>query len=236
MARMIDIEAAGGGGFKAYLAAPASGKGPGLVVIQEIFGVNEPMRKLCDRYAEEGYIAICPDLFWRQEPGIELTDKEQAHWDRAFELYKGFDVDLGIRDIAATIDALRGHDSVTGPVGAVGYCLGGMLAYLTATRTDVDAAVGYYGVGIDGYLDEAESIAGHLLLHVAEEDGFVDKAAQKRMHDALDPVPHIDINDYPGVDHAFARPDGTHYDAAAAELANSRTRDFFRKWLQPGGG
>jgi len=234
MGRMIDIPAADGGKFEAYIAEPAAGAGPGLVVIQEIFGVNAPMRALCDQYAEQGYVAACPDLFWRQEPGIQLTDKEQAHWDRAFELYKGFDVDLGIKDIAATIDTLRGLEQVTGPVGAVGYCLGGLLAYLTASRTDVDAAVGYYGVGIDGYLDEAETIAGHLMLHVAEEDGFVGKAAQARMHEALDPLPNIEIHDYPGADHAFARPDGTHYDPTAAELANSRTRAFFKKRLRSG--
>lgn len=234
MGRMIDIQANDGGKFSAYLAEPASGKGPGLIVIQEIFGVNEPMRTLCDQYAEQGYVAACPDLFWRQEPGIQLTDKEQAHWDRAFELYKGFDVDVGIKDIAATIGALHDLDSVTGPVGAVGYCLGGLLAYLTATRTDVDAAVGYYGVGIDGYLDEAETIAGHLMLHVAEEDGFVDKAVQQRMHDALDLLPNIEIHDYAGADHAFARPDGTHFSAKAAELANSRTRAFFKAWLRTG--
>ena len=229
----IEIAARDGSGtFSAYLATPEGGRGPGIVVIQEIFGVNEVMRAISDDFAAQGYVALCPDLFWRQEPGIELSDQSQQDWDRAFELYKGFDVDLGIKDIAASLAALRALAGVSGRTGAVGYCLGGLLAYLTACRTNVDAAVGYYGVGIDGYLDEASSIAGHLMLHIAGEDGFVDKAAQARIHATLDPHPRVVIHDYPGVDHAFARPGGAHYDADAARLANERTAEFFAHHLK----
>ena len=229
----IEITARDGSGtFSGYLATPTGGRGPGVLVIQEIFGVNKVMRDITDALADQGYVALCPDLFWRQEPGIELSDRSQQDWDRAFELYKGFDVDLGIKDIAAALAALRALDGVNGGTGAVGYCLGGLLAYLTACRTNVDAAVGYYGVGIDGYLEEASSIAGHLLLHIAEEDGFVDKEAQARIHAALDPHPRVTIHDYPGVDHAFARPGGEHHDADAATLANRRTAEFFARHLK----
>ncbi len=229
----IEIAARDGSGtFSAYLATPEGGRGPGIVVIQEIFGVNEVMRGISDDFAAQGYVALCPDLFWRQEPGIELSDQSQQDWDRAFALYKGFDIDLGIRDIAASLAALRALDGVSGRTGAVGYCLGGLLAYLTACRTNVDAAVGYYGVGIDGHLDEASSIAGHLMLHIAGEDGFVDKAAQARIHAALDPHPRVVIHDYPGVDHAFARPGGEHYDPDAARLANERTAAFLARHLR----
>ncbi|RMF14856.1 MAG: dienelactone hydrolase family protein [Alphaproteobacteria bacterium] len=222
----------GSGSFGGYLATPESGGGPGIVVIQEIFGVNAAMRRICDWLAGEGYVAFCPDLFWRIEPGIELTDKTDEEWQKAFELYKAFDVDKGVEDIAATLKALRAHRTVNGRVGSVGYCLGGLLAYLTACRTSADANVGYYGVGIDAHLDEAESMAGYLALHIAEEDQFVDKAAQKRIHEALDEHPRVTIWDYPGVDHAFARPDGINFNAEAAALANRRTLDFFAKHLK----
>lgn len=232
MAETTTIEAQdGSGSFSAYVALPKSGSGPAIVAIQEIFGVNAGMRQICDDLADKGYVAICPDLFWRQEPGIDITDKTQAEWDKAFELYQGFDVDKGIEDIAATITHIRAHDACNGKVGSVGYCLGGLLAYLTAARTDADASVSFYGVGIDGKLDEAAAIKKPLLLHIAEEDGFVDKDAQARIHAGLDNHASVSIFDYAGVDHAFARPDGVNWDTGAANLANARTATFFEEHL-----
>jgi len=140
----ITIQASDGGDFMGYLATPDSGSGPGVVVIQEIFGVNDVMRGITDSFAVAGYVALCPDLFWRQEPGIILSDQSDEEWARAFELFNGFDLKMGVSDLAATINALSGLDSCSGKVGSVGFCLGGRVAYLTATRTDVDAAVGYY--------------------------------------------------------------------------------------------
>lgn len=232
-AKEIDIHATyGTGSFMGYLAEPDGGEGPGIVVIQEIFGVNAPMRQICDQLAGQGYFALCPDLFWRIEPGIQLTDKSEEDWERAFALFKEFDPDTGVKDISAAIDSLREHKGVNGKIGSVGYCLGGLLAYLTACRTDCDANVGYYGVSIDSHLDEADSISRALMLHIAEEDGFVDKAAQRKIHEALDDHPKVALHDYPGVDHAFARPEGTTFDQAAAELANRRTSDFFAQHLK----
>ncbi|MEC9347602.1 MAG: dienelactone hydrolase family protein [Pseudomonadota bacterium] len=219
------------GSFGGYLAKPASGTGPGIVVIQEIFGVNEFVRATADWLAGEGFVALAPDLFWRIEPGIQLTDKTEAHWARAFECYKAFDVARGVEDIQATITTLRGIQGCTGKVGATGYCLGGLLAYLTATRTDADAAVGYYGVGIEGMLDEAKNISKPLILHIACEDGFVNKEAQAAVHKGLDGNPNVTIHDYAGQDHAFARMGGEHYDKASADLANSRTLSLFRAKL-----
>ena len=227
----IQLKANDGGSFSGYLATPKSGKGPGIVVIQEIFGVNEVMRKISDEFAAQGYAALCPDLFWRQQPGIQITDKTEAEWARAFELFKGFDQAKGVDDLKATLAALRKHPACTGKVGAVGYCLGGRLAYLMSTRTDVDASVGFYGVGIEGLLDEAKSIKKPLMLHIAEEDKFVPKDAQRQVKDALGKNPSVTIHSYPGVDHAFARVGGEHYDAAAAKLANDRTAAFFRTHL-----
>lgn len=221
----------GSGQFSAYVAQPQKEKAPALVVIQEIFGINENMRQICDSLAGQGFLAVAPDLFWRIEPGIQLTDQKQEHWDRAFELYQAFDVDKGMDDIAATIAQLRQDPRGNGHVGAIGYCLGGLLAYLTAARTDADACVGYYGVGIHEKLDEADKIKKPVILHIAEEDGFVDKDAQKKMHDGLDGHPQVTLYDYAGVDHAFARPGGTHEDKDAANLANQRTIDFLTAQL-----
>lgn len=216
------------GEFSAYVARPAAAKAPAVVVIQEIFGVNAVMRETADWLAGEGYLAICPDLFWRIEPGIDITDKTKAEWDRAFELFGLFDADKGVADIAATLSAIRADPGCTGKVGAVGYCLGGKLAYLTAARTDIDAAVSYYGVGLDALTGEAGNIRKPLLMHIAGEDGFVPKEAQAAIHAALDGNPLITIHDYPGRDHAFARHGGEHYDAADAGKANARTLAFFK--------
>lgn len=219
------------GTFDAYVAKPESGKGPAVLVIQEIFGVNQVMRDIADGYAEAGYFAIAPDLFWRIEPNIQLTDKSEAEWKKAFDLFGKFQIDPGVKDIAATIAHVRKMAGVTGKVGAVGYCLGGLLAYLTAARTDVDAAVGYYGVNIQNFLGEAGNIKKPLLLHIAEKDQFVPPEAQSAVKDGLKGNAAITIHTYDGQDHAFARVGGEHFNKASADLANSRTTEFFKKHL-----
>jgi len=230
MGEAISIKARDGA-FSAYVARPDAAKPPAIVVIQEIFGVNAVMRDICDAVARAGYLAICPDLFWRIEPGIDITDKSEAEWKRAFELFNAFDVDLGVEDIAATIAHIRAESGPSGKVGAVGFCLGGLLAFLTATRTDADASVAFYGVGIDKYLAEADKLAEPLMLHIAEEDQFVPKAAQAMIIAGLKNHPQVEIFTYPGRDHAFARRGGEHFDAADAALARDRSLAFFRKTL-----
>ncbi len=224
----ITIAAHDGGSFSAYLAGDS---GPGILICQEIFGVNTFLRDLADGFAAQGYMALCPDLFWRQEPGIQLTDQTDEEWARAFELYQGFDEAKGVDDLVASLAHLRGLDGCTGKAGTVGYCLGGKLAYLMATRSDADCNVGYYGVGIQDALDEAANISKPLLLHVAETDEFVPKEAQQQVHAALDGNALVTIHDYPGMDHAFARIGGAHYDAAQADIANARTAAFFKQNL-----
>ena len=220
-----------GGAFSAYVARPTEPKAPAVVAIQEIFGVNAVMRQVCDDLAAKGFIAVCPDLFWRLEPDVDITDKTKAEWDKALNLMGRFDADKGVEDIRAAMDVIRRDPQCSGKVGAVGYCLGGRLAYLTATRTDSDASVGYYGVGIENYLGEAELLARPLMLHIAGEDGFVPKDAQKRIVSALKDHPQVTLHTYAGRDHAFARPGGEHYDAEDAALANRRTDAFFKKHL-----
>ncbi len=227
----IIIEATDGGGFGAHLATPPSGAGPGLVVIQEIFGVNRVMRDICDHFAAAGYIACCPDLFWRQEPGVQLTDQTKEEWDTAFGYMQGFDFELGVTDLTATIGHVRGLDGCSGKVGTVGYCLGGSLAFMTACFTDTDAAVGYYPVQIEGNLDKAAGVSKPAMLHIAEEDDFCPPEAQAQIKDGLAANAHFTIHSYPSADHAFARLGGEHFDSAAAELANGRTAEFFARHL-----
>lgn len=229
----IDITTDKGEQFGAYLTLPdGDGKAPVVVMIQEIFGVNAEMRRKCDEMAEKGYIAVCPDLFWRIKPGIQLTDKTDAEWEQAFDLFGKFDPDKGAEDIQATIDELRGHDRSNGKVGAVGYCLGGQLAYMTATRTDADCSVGYYGVRINEMLDEAGNIKKPLMLHIAGKDEFVPPEAQNAIIDVLAGHPLATTHHYPENDHAFARFGGAHYDEESANLANSRTAAFLEQHLQ----
>ncbi|KKI18824.1 dienelactone hydrolase family protein [Sphingomonas sp. Ag1] len=233
MDQTIDITALNNeGSFKAYRADPSGTPTAAIIVIQEVFGVNPGIRQKCDRLAEQGYLAIAPDLFWRIAPGVELNPDIPEELQRGLDLFGQFDQDAGIRDIEATIHATRSLLGGTGKIGAVGYCLGGRLAFMTACRTDIDASVGYYGVGIDGLLGEKHAIANPVLLHIAGEDGFVDKATQQKMHEGLDDHPKVTLYDYPGEDHGFATEMGDRRSPAAADLADQRTADFFAEHLK----
>jgi carboxymethylenebutenolidase len=221
------------GSFSAYVARPAGpGPFPAVVVIQEIFGVNRFVRQIADELAAEGFLAIAPDLFWRQQPGVDLTDETEAEWAKAFEYLNGFDIDKGIEDVQATITAIRNDPACTGKVGAVGYCLGGRIAYLTAARTDSDASVSYYPVALVPLLGEAGAIRRPYMAHIAVEDGFVPKEDQAAVIAALKDKPGAEVHTYPGRDHGFARYKGAHYHEGDATLANGRTRDFFSRHLQ----
>ena len=232
MTGMISIEPLdGAGSFSAYCAEPAGPPRAAIIVIQEIFGVNAGIQRKCDVLAEAGYLAIAPDLFWRLEPGILLDPDVPEQFQQALAWMGKFDQDAGVRDIEATIRAARARLGEGGKVGAVGYCLGGRLAFMTATRTDVNASVGYYGVGIDNLLGEKHAIAHPVLLHIPEEDHFVDKAAQQRMHEGLDDHPKVTLHDYPGVDHGFATEFGKRRSDESAKLADERTAAFFAKNL-----
>src|SRR5437660_4182907 len=222
---MVTIKSFDGRQFDAYVALPGSGYGPGVVVLQEIFGVNQFLRGVADWYAARGFVAICPDLFWRQERGVELTDSD-ADWQKAIQLYQGLDVARAVEDSAAAVEFLRRHSSSTGRVGAVGFCLGGNLAWLLSLRFKPDCAVGYYGVGVEKTLSEAANLKSPLMLHIAGRDDHCPPEAQKQIHAALDSNQLAAIHDYPNSEHAFSRP-GKHYDRAAAEIAHLRSLEFF---------
>jgi carboxymethylenebutenolidase len=219
------------GHFNAYCAKPDGTPRAAIVVIQQIFGVNAGIRAKCDKWAAAGYLALAPDLFWRLQPGLELDPDVPEQFQQALGWMGKFDQDKGIGDIEATIRAARAHLGGSGTVGAVGYCLGGRLAFMTAARTDVDASVGYYGVGIDGLLGEKHAIANPVLLHVPTADHFVGPEAQAKMHGGLDDHPRVTIFDYPGEDHGFATEAGKRRSETAAQLADGRTADFFARNL-----
>ena len=226
----ITIEAEGGS-FMAYVAQPAVTPAPGIVVAQEIFGVNKVMRDTCDWLASQGFLAVCPDLFWRIEPGIQLTDQSQEEWARAFELFGLFDLEKGMGDLSNTVTQLRANEHCNGKAGAVGYCLGGKLAYLMASRTDIDCSVGYYGVGLGDLMDEADKITKPLVLHIAEKDQFSSPEEIEKVRSTLATNEHVTTYLYEGQDHAFAREGGEHYDAASAKLANDRSLQLFKEVL-----
>ncbi|VVE70753.1 carboxymethylenebutenolidase [Pandoraea captiosa] len=234
--RFISIKSRDGKTFQAYLATPDSkgaseGKGPGLVLCQEIFGVNAYIRELADRYAEEGYVVLAPDLFWRIEPGIELG-YSPGDWQRAFALFQSFDVDLGMEDVGASVDALRALPECVGGVGVVGYCLGGKLAALSVTRTSADVAIGYYGVGLEQHIDEIAGEHAPLVLHVAELDKYAPPEVRDTLTERLGKHPNVTLYLYPDADHAFARP-GDHFNRAATQLAHQRTIGALRRAVGP---
>ncbi|MFC4166731.1 dienelactone hydrolase family protein [Teichococcus aestuarii] len=228
----ITIQATdGSGSFSAYLAMPKQVPAGAVVMIQEIFGVNHAMRSLSDWVADMGFIAICPDLFWRQEPGIQLTDGSKEEWDRAFALMNAFDQQKGIEDLKATLAAVRVMPGCNGKAGTMGFCLGGRLAFMMATESDADCNISYYGVGIDGLLEGKDRITRPLLMHIAELDKFVPEAARKAILAGVEGKPEVAAHVYPGVDHAFARMGGHSWDGRAATIANGRTAELLARCL-----
>jgi carboxymethylenebutenolidase len=220
------------GAFQCYVARPSgTASAPVIVVLQDIFGVNAGIRSIADDYAAKGYIAVAPDLFWRAEPGLNMSEDEPGDWARGFALYSAYDMDRGVSDIAATVAAARGMPGASGKVGVTGYCLGGLLTYLSAARADADVFVAYYGGATEKYLGEAGQVGKPLLYHLAEEDEYIGKEAQASIRAAFSGNAHITLHSYPGCNHAFARPNGNHYDGAAATLANARTEAFFKQYL-----
>ncbi|HAT51897.1 MAG: dienelactone hydrolase family protein [Burkholderiales bacterium] len=228
----IQVEAKDGDSFSGYLALPKNGKGPGIVLCQEIFGVNAYIQSVADHYAEEGYVVLAPDLFWRIEPGIQLGYTEKD-FGRAFDLFGQFDTDKGMEDITECVKALRNRSEVIGKVGALGFCLGGRLAYLAAARSGVDCAVAYYGVTIDDYLVEAKDISIPIALHFAEDDQYAPPETVAKIQGALKEHENTDIHVYPGVDHGFSRTGSSHFHRTTADLAHQRSISLFRKSMGP---
>jgi carboxymethylenebutenolidase len=222
----IKVAAADGSGqFDALVVEPQKKPAGSVVVIQEIFGVNEAMRKASEWIADLGFIAVCPDLFWRIEPGVQLTDKSEAEWKRAFDLMQRFDQQKGIDDLKATLAAARKLSGCNGRAGTIGYCLGGRLAFMMAEQSDADVNVSYYGVGLDNLLRDIGRVKTPLIVHIADEDEFFPKEGRQKVFEAVKANPNIRAYTYAGANHAFARAGGVHWNGRAAAIANGRTAE-----------
>ena len=220
----------GDGSITVYIDRPDSAPRAAIIVVPEIFGVNEGIRRKCDGWASQGYLALAPDIFWRFAPGVELDPDVPEQLQEGFGYFQQYDPNDGVNDIEAAIHHIRRSEGVQ-KIGLVGYCLGGRLAYMAAARTDISASVGYYGVMIDQMLNESHAIANPLMLHIAGADHFVGPEAQKAIHDGLDGNRHVTLHDYPGLDHGFAAQMGARRNDEGARLADERTRAFFSEHL-----
>lgn len=220
------------GVFGAYVAQPKSVPVPAVVVLHEVFGVNADIRRHCDELAEHGFVAVAPDLFWRQERGVDLSVNSEADWQHGLRLYQAYDRNAGAADVKDTVSAVAKLPECTGKVAVLGYCLGGLMVFLTAVRYGVDAAVAYHGGDTEKYLNEVDGLHAPLLMHLGEEDEFISKPAQSEIKRAVANKPNATVYSYPGQCHAFTRLNGRHYDAAAAALANARTSEFLNRQLR----
>lgn len=227
----ISIAAADGGRFGAYLALPEITPAPAVICIQEVYGVNRFIRAITDYWASRGFLAASPDIYWRLRPGIELDPEIDGDGDRAMALAGELDRPQAVEDIAATIGHLRGMEECTGKVGTTGYCLGGLLSYLTGTRRDADCNIAYYPVGVENFLDEAERLNRPLMMHLGEADPYTPPEVRARLAAALGSNALVSIHNYPDIGHAFARPGASSHVPRTADLANDRSAAFFRQHL-----
>ena len=225
----IEIDSADGK-FGAYLAIPHTRKGPGIVLIQEIFGVNEHIRSVAEQYAADGYLVIAPDLFWRNGQRIEL-DYDEAGWKRAVELMNATDVGQAQKDIELAIDALKAQPGLEGGIASIGYCFGGLLSYHTAANGLVDVAVAYYGGGIQNQLERADEIDVPLLMHFGEEDSHIPLDAVEKIAERFENNDNVEIVVYPEAEHGFNCSHRDSYNQRAAAEAHGNTLIFLGQEL-----
>jgi carboxymethylenebutenolidase len=226
----------GAGEFAAFCAVPEGGSGPGILLFQEIFGINDNMRGLAERLADEGYLVLVPDMFWRLEPRFER--KDESGLGDAFAMVQRFDMGTAIVDIQATHAHLIGMAECTGKVGAVGFCLGGGLAFAAATtsRVDghgIDAAVCYYGSPVNDLLGHVGNLECPTMFHYGNDDAFIPEEKIVEVETAVGGKPGVVVHRYEGAGHAFSNWDApSMYQKEAADQAWDRTLAFFREQLQ----
>jgi carboxymethylenebutenolidase len=229
---IASITASDGGKFSGYLSLPKSAKAPGIVIIQEIFGVNDHIREVVDEYAGLGYLAIAPDMFWRIEPNLQLGyTPEEIHKARTYR--PKFNIEVGVRDIEATIRTLRAMPECDGKVAVVGYCFGGLMAYLTAARTNVLAASCYYGGGIDTFIGEATAVKCPIQFHFGAKDAAIPPEVWDKVRGAFAGRDDAEVFVYEGAQHGFNCTRRASFHPEASKLARERTLDLLRKTIGP---
>lgn len=228
----IQITTLDGSVFNALLALPEGGNGSGLILIRGLFSKENALLELAEHYASLGFITVCPDIFHRQREAFEQAQNNETDWEIASRLYKSFDVEAGVRDLLGTLAYIRKMPECGGKVGTVGYCLGARLAYLMATRSDVDCAVSYYGIGIEKMLDEMYDIRLPYMIHLAENDKLMPSSTRQRVTSVLSKNKNVTVHVYPSAEHGFARKSSMTYHPELATLANERTDAFLKEVLQ----
>lgn len=223
---IISIAASDGtGSFDAHLFEPKNKPAGALVLIQEIFGINASMQETSAQLAELGFFVLAPDLFWRQQRNVSLTDKTQEEWSQAFALMQGFNHESGIADLKAALAAARALPGANGKAGTIGYCLGGLLSFRMAIESDADINVSYYGVALDKLLGGLDKVRAPLIVHIAGKDEYFAPEGRAKVVEATRDNPLVHSYVYPEADHAFARVNGIHWDARSAWIANGRTAE-----------
>ena len=230
MGTEIIVTAADGGTFAAYFALPATTPAPGIVLLPEVFNTNDHIRAVVDGYAEDGFVVIAPDVYWREEAGnyLPYTDEGRA---KAQSLRGQMDTDQFTTDLGDTIATLTAHEACTGKVGVMGFCLGGKFTYLSSVRHKISAAVSYYGVQIDEHLDEAENLNCPIVMHFAENDPHVPADTVAAIKTRMGDWNNVDVHIYPGTEHGFNRFGYEPYNEVQAAIARNRTIAHFRKHL-----
>ena len=222
--RWINIET-DDGSMEGYLALPPAGSGPGIVLLQEIFGVNRHIRAIADQYASAGFVVLAPDIFWRSQRRLDLG-YSAAELEEGLSFWRVADVDRAVRDVGASAKALRSRSETIGRVAAIGYCFGGRLAYLAAAKGHLDAAVAYYGGGIQNQLDVAAQIRVPILFHYADHDEQIPMASVDDVKKSFDGRDLAEFCIYPETHHGFNCWERETFQQKASALALGRTLVF----------
>ncbi|SAK92034.1 carboxymethylenebutenolidase [Caballeronia temeraria] len=222
----VQIASRAGGRFGAYVGKPTAITAPVIVIAQEIFGITSFIRDTVDWLVGAGFGCLCPDLYWRQAPAIELDANVPEEREQALTLFRDFDMKAGVGDLACTIEYARELPFSNGRVGVLGYCLGGALAYDVAAQSLADCSVGYYGVGLEKKVSSVSAITRPTMLHMGSKDHYVTEEARRILDESFTKNDSLSLHWYP-VGHSFARPSSPNFDREATSIANARTLELF---------
>nr|P27100.1 RecName: Full=Carboxymethylenebutenolidase; AltName: Full=Dienelactone hydrolase; Short=DLH [Pseudomonas sp. P51]AAD13628.1 hydrolase II [Pseudomonas sp.] len=224
----LSIDAKGGGRFGAHLQLPARGRGPVVMVAQEIFGVNPFMTEVLAWLASEGFVGLCPDLYWRHGPGIEFDPNDEVQRARALGMFRDYKLEDGVADLRATVAYAASQPFCDGGVAVIGYCLGGALAYEVAAEGFAQCCVGYYGVGFEKRLERARLVKTPSMFHMGTNDHFVTAEARQLITNAFEANPAIALHWY-DAGHSFARASSPNFSPEATRTANARTLEMLKR-------